>query len=103
MMKLPDSETIKKYILIVPAIREDLGLKKEIEEYVRFIKNHPNPQWDYCLDVLKKEYKPIGLLSHAASYSAAEEIKMEKARRILKPMIEKEFRLLSPEKVSVKQ
>jgi len=103
-MKVPDFlKTVAKYVLVVPAMREDWSLKREIEDYVDVIKRTPKPQWNYCLNVLRTEYKPVGLFSHATRYKAAEEIKMERACRILKPMIELELGMLQPEEVSVPQ
>ena len=82
---------------------QDKSLAGEIKDYVDVIKRTPNPQWDCCLNVLRTEYTPVGLFSHAARYKAAEEIKMERARRILKPMIELELGMVQPEEVSVPQ
>ena len=101
-VKVPEFlKTAAKYALVVPAIREDWSLKGEIEDYVDVIKRTPNPQWNHCLNVLKTEYRPVGLFSHAARYSAAEEIKMDMERRTLKPMVEMESGILQPEEVSV--
>ncbi len=97
-------KNVAKHVAIYPALHEDWELGKEIKDYADVVKRSQNPQWDHCLKVLKTEYPPVGIFrifSSPARYSSAEEIKMERARRILQPMVNLKFKTLSPEKISL--
>jgi hypothetical protein len=110
-MKVPEFlKTVRKYVLVLPALKEDLERRKEINEYVITAirdlsgRKYPNNDLDFVLNTLKREYKSVGLFSHAAKMAGVEKIKMEVACKELKRLVDLEVgMLLQEEQTTIKR
>jgi len=109
-MKVPEFlKTAGKYALVLPALKEDLERRKEINEYVIIAirdlsgRRYPTNDLDFVLNTLKREYKAVGFFSHTAKVTGAEKIKMAIAFRELKKRVDLEVGMIPQEKAVVKQ